>query len=172
LGTLIDSKIRFCDFIYSNQQAARQRLDFFNLLSSYKRVDAGGMTANNIGRLVGDKKGFQEGSKFSIAFENWSSCGYVTEKILDPFMARSVPIYWGSPRIAEDFNPRSFVNCHDFADTQGRIDWKAVVDKVAEIDQDDALYASYLREPCFHGNRPSAYCSPDYLVPFFEKVFA
>lgn len=34
--------------------------------------------------------------KFTIAFENQSYPGYVTEKIADALMAGTVPIYWGA----------------------------------------------------------------------------
>ena len=45
------------------------------------------------------KRAFIKDYKFTIAFENQSYPGYTTEKILDAFRARTVPIYWGNPRI-------------------------------------------------------------------------
>ena len=38
--------------------------------------------------------------------------GYTTEKIFEPMIAQSIPIYWGNPRIGEDFNEKSFINCN------------------------------------------------------------
>jgi len=41
---------------------------------------------------------------FSVVIENASYPNYFTEKITDCFMAKTVPIYWGSPTIHEHFN--------------------------------------------------------------------
>jgi alpha(1,3/1,4) fucosyltransferase len=46
--------------------------------------------------------------------ENSYFPGYSTEKLTDPFVARSVPIYKGDPRVAEWFNPKAFINLADF----------------------------------------------------------
>jgi hypothetical protein len=172
LQGLMAGKRRFCDFIYSNQRAASERIDFFKLLSRYDSVTSGGSTANNLGFVVGDKWEFQKASRFSIAFENASTPGYTTEKIVDAFRARSVPIYWGNSRITEDFNPQSFINCHEHTDSQGNVDWDQVLERVIQVDQDDFLYERMLRSPVFHDNVPNKYCKADYLVSFFEKVFS
>ena len=46
--------------------------------------------------------------------ENTISEGYVTEKILNAFLAGSIPIYYGDKLAKEIFNPDSFVNITDF----------------------------------------------------------
>ncbi len=52
--------------------------------------------------------------KFAIAFENISYTGYITEKIIDCFVAGVVPIYLGAPDIC-DFVPKNcFVDVRDF----------------------------------------------------------
>ena len=162
---VLDSKKRFCNFIYSNEWAT-ERLAFFGELSKYKRVDSGGSVKNNLGFKVRNKREFMIPYKFTIAFENSSYPGYVTEKLVDPMFANSLPIYWGSPRVHEEFNPRSFINCHEHAD------WQSVIEKIIQIDQDDSLYLEYLEAPWFHENKPNPYCQPDYIMPFFQMVFA
>jgi hypothetical protein len=169
-------KTKFCNFLYSNP-CCQVRNDFFHLLSTYKRVDSGGLVLNNIGRRVGaghtdqgysvdDKRIFQSEYKFTIAFENSSHPGYVTEKIVDPLLAGSVPIYWGSERIAEEFNHGCFINAHEYPSMS------EVVRRVVEVDCDDDLYRLYLSGPRFSGGKLPACCEPDYLVPFFQKIFA
>ncbi len=76
-------KKKFCNFIYSNGNADKEREEFYNLLSQYKKVDSGGRYLNNIGGPVKDKFSFQQQYKFSIAFENTSSKGYTTEKLIE-----------------------------------------------------------------------------------------
>ncbi|WP_232262536.1 glycosyltransferase family 10 domain-containing protein, partial [Helicobacter pylori] len=61
--------------------------------------------------------------KFNLCFENSQGYGYVTEKILDAYFSHTIPIYWGSPSVAKDFNPKSFVNVHDFNNFDEAIDY-------------------------------------------------
>ncbi len=39
--------------------------------------------------------------RYALVFENQRQPGYVTEKLLDCFMAGTVPIYWGAPDVTE-----------------------------------------------------------------------
>lgn len=48
--------------------------------------------------------------KFVICFENSYSEGYVTEKIFNCFLAKTIPIYKGSPIIDQYLNTKSFIN--------------------------------------------------------------
>ncbi|WP_241893761.1 glycosyltransferase family 10 domain-containing protein, partial [Helicobacter pylori] len=61
--------------------------------------------------------------KFNLCFENSQGYGYVTEKILDAYFSHTIPIYWGSPSVAKDFNPKSFVNVHDFNNFDEAMDY-------------------------------------------------
>jgi hypothetical protein len=38
---------------------------------------------------------------FSICVENSSNKGYHTEKIIDVFLSKTIPIYWGCPNLEE-----------------------------------------------------------------------
>ena len=134
-------KSGFCNFVYSNCFAQDMRTLIFEELNKYKQVDSGGRYLNNIGGFVADKHVFQKKYKFSIAFENTSYDGYVTEKIMEAFAAETIPIYYGDPQIAKDFNPKSFVNVHDYNSLDD------VVKRVEAIDQDDSIYLSIINEP-------------------------
>ena len=137
----IANKTQFCNFIYSNGNASPEREEFFELLSNYKKVDSGGRYRNNIGGPVEDKYEFQKNYKFSIAFENSSTSGYTTEKILQAFSACTIPIYWGNPNVGKDFNEKAFINCHNYKS------FEEVVEVVRKIDEDDELFRQYLHEP-------------------------
>lgn len=132
------SKTKFCNFIYgngnTNMLGVRDRIELFKKLSEYKNVDSGGSVLNNIGHSVQDKNKWISDYKFTIAFENQYSNGYTTEKILDPFLSGSLPIYGGNPLIGKDFNTESFINVGDFKNLED------VVKRVIEIDQNDVLY--------------------------------
>ena len=49
-----------------------------------------------------------------MAIENSYHEGYITEKIMLPFMAGSIPIYYGSNKIKELFNDKSFFYVNDY----------------------------------------------------------
>jgi len=42
--------------------------------------------------------------KYSIIIENEKSDFYLTEKIIDCFLAKTIPIYWGCPSVGDFFN--------------------------------------------------------------------
>ncbi len=154
------------------------RNDFFTLLSKYKQVDAPGLCMNNMPPLGGhaspdesrssrswtrEKVDFLMSYKFTIAFENASYPGYVTEKIIDAMHANSIPIYWGTPLVCKDFNSRSFVNCNDYKS------FEDVVARIIEIDNDDELYAKYLAEPY---ELEGQALKPDEVLDRFEIIFS
>jgi hypothetical protein len=158
-------KTRFCNMVVSNASAP-ERIEAFNRLSTYKPVDSGGRYLNNIGAPVKDKLEFISHYKFTIAFENASCPGYTTEKILHPMLMGSIPIYWGDPLVERDFNTRSFINCHEYGSLEDAIE------RVLEIDSDEALYEQYLSEPYFHDDRINAYAAKDRILGQFERIFS
>ena len=105
---------KFCSFVVSNANASPERNRFFHLLSEYKKVDSGGRFENNIGGPVENKREFISQYKFNIAFENSMRDGYTTEKILEPMIVNSLPIFWGNRKEGLDFNPNSFIDASDY----------------------------------------------------------
>jgi alpha(1,3/1,4) fucosyltransferase len=121
IDTIFAQKTKFCNFIYSNP--VRFRENFCKQLSKYKAVDCPGNSLNNIESIDTKlahlsrwerKRNFLSEYKFTIAFENYSSPGYNTEKLLDPMIVASLPIYLGNPYIDQHFNPKSFINAHEY----------------------------------------------------------
>lgn len=73
------------------------------------------------------------GYKFAICFENVSYPGYITEKIIDCFVAGAIPIYLGAPDV-QDFIPKeSFVDMREFDS------WERLNNYLDRITEDDAL---------------------------------
>jgi len=171
IAGIMKTKTKFCSFVVSNagRKKTQKRVDFFHRLSKYKKVDSGGGALNNIGHRipagVGAKRDFLRPYKFNIAFENSSIPGYTTEKLTEAMDARCLPIYWGSPRVAEEFNPKSFLNYFYFPSEE------ALIEKIIELDQDDAKYMEYLRQPYFHNNQPNEFFGHERLLNQFEKIF-
>ena len=133
---------KFCNFVYSNVSWADPFRDkFFHELSKYKSIDSGGRHLNNIGGPVPDKMTFIKDYKFTIAFENSSLLGYTTEKIMEPMVVNSIPIYWGNPDVGKDFNEKSFVHIKDKATMN------LAIEEIIRLDSDDDYYLEKLLEP-------------------------
>jgi hypothetical protein len=103
--------------------------------------------------------------KFSIAFENESKVGYTSEKLFEAMQGHGVPLYWGNPRVKEEFNPKSFLNYFDFESEE------ALIAKIIELDKDDAKYFEYLKQPYFYNDQPSEAFDEKKQLDFFEKIF-
>jgi hypothetical protein len=167
---LLASKTKFCNFVYSNGDAA-ERILFFEMLSKYKRVDSGGAVLNNLGYRVADKLAFLRDYKFTIAFENSRFPGYTSEKLVESMAANSIPIYWGDREARRDFNPLSFIDANEFEGRDLRKYFAQIIERVVHLDTDDRAYMSMLSEPWFQDNIPNRYCQPDYLFGFMRHVF-
>jgi hypothetical protein len=161
----IVNKKRFCTMVNSNNNRGPYFDKFFDAISCYKTVDSGGRWNNNIGGPVSNKIDFLKQGKFHLAFENSSTPGYVTEKILHAFAARSVPIYWGAPDVVEDFNPRAFINCHDYQSIDH------VIAEIRRLDDDDNAYASMLEEPIFIGGKEPSWLSKEEIMSWLTHIF-
>ena len=165
---ILNSKKRFCNFIYSNGITETGRDNFFGLLSQYKHVDSLGKHLNNVNESIGnsveDKINIQKKYKFTIAFENSSMRGYNTEKILHAFAAQTIPIYYGDEMIDKLYNESAFVNCHKYND------WEAVIDRVRELDNDEELYMSMLKAPInIVGRIPGISQAESFLTHIFNQ---
>jgi len=53
--------------------------------------------------------------KFSIIIENEKNNNYITEKIIDCFATKTIPIYWGSPNISEYFDANGIITFNSFS---------------------------------------------------------
>jgi alpha(1,3/1,4) fucosyltransferase len=165
IDEIISKKRKFCNFIYSNAKA-QERIDFFWKLQQYKAVDSGGKVLNNLGYIVDNKLAFLNNYKFTIAFENSSYPGYTTEKILHAFLANTIPIYWGNPLIDQDFNPKSFINCHEYSS------FEKVIERVIEVDRNDDLLREYLEQPVFSSPQGNEYINEDNILERFNTIFS
>ncbi len=160
---ILSGKSKFCCMVVSNGNG-QERNEFFAKLSKYKKVDSGGRFLNNIGYNVPDKVLFAKDYKFIIAFENSCYPGYTTEKIFQPMLVDCLPVYWGNPEIQRDFNPKSFINVHDY----GSFD--EAINEIIRIDQNDDAYFQYLREPYYTGNKMPQTLELDFLSNSIYKI--
>lgn len=141
---------KLCSFIVSNPKC-KIRNKIFQLLNNYKKVDSMGGYSNNVGFKLHypywSKEYFNViGTyKFMICCENTKMETYSTEKIINPYLARTIPIYWGSHNIKNIFNPDSMLFLEDESDES----FKNLIDKIIELDNDDQKYLEFINRPIF-----------------------
>lgn len=163
---------KFCNFVYSNAvngEGAQTRIRFCQKLAEYRAVDCPGKVLNNMpgqppGRNVrmrrDNEKDFNDSwvwpklellknYKFSIAFENVRLPGWTTEKLIHPFMAGSIPIYWGDPEVGCFFNEKAFINANDYDRN-----FDMVIRRVKELDQNRDAYLEMLDQPVLSDGYP------------------
>ncbi len=153
---LIPRKEKFCSFIVTNGMNP-VRNNAFHWLNAYKKVDSAGRLFNNIGDAIfaglggggGElkKHEFLKDYKFSIAYENASSEGYTTEKILHAKAAGCIPIYWGDPLVNRDFDSNGFI-CAQKVTTP-----EELVALVKKVEDDDELYKKMMAIPALDSYR-------------------
>ena len=141
---------KFCSFIVSNPKCQMRNM-LFNLINNYKKVDSMGGFANNVGYQATQPYWSPEyfnmlsNYKFMICCENTKMETYTTEKIVNPYLGRTIPIYWGSHNIKNIFNPDSILFLED--ETEETIN--KLIQKVIELDNDDEKYLEFINRPIF-----------------------
>ena len=153
----LNRKTSFCSFVVSNLFGQKERSEFFDLLSTYKKVDSGGRFRNNIGGAVKDKETFAASHKFAITFENSCYAGYTTEKIVDAFAAYTIP------NSVTSIGDAAF-SCRNYGS------FEEVVKRVEEIDQNDDLYLQMINEnPLLHHDDLDAF--RNFLIHIFDQDY-
>jgi hypothetical protein len=140
----------FCTFIVSNPKCDI-RNKIFERVNKYKKVNSMGRFENNNGQIIQYPYWSREffnvlGShKFMICFENTKMETYSTEKIVNPYLARTIPIYWGSHNIKNFFNIDSMLFLED--ETEESIE--KLINKIIELDNDDQKYLNFVNRSIF-----------------------
>ncbi len=160
----LKEKTKFCNFIFSNPNNPF-RNEFFKKLSRYKKVDSAGRLYNNTKFYAKSKLDLIKDYKFTIAIENESFPGYTTEKIFEPMLVQSMPVYWGNPLVENDFNTESFVNIHDFESADDAIDY------IIELDRDEQKYYEVYQKPYLNGNEIPDFANKKRIFDNFDKIF-
>jgi hypothetical protein len=161
---------KFCTFIQRNANVPKRNW-YFEQLSKYKKIDSAGSLFNNMpGNWrpgpsdVTGKVDFMSDYKFNLCFENASYPGYLTERLFEALCAKTVPIYWGSPTAAIDFNPKSFLSWHDYQDDQ------SFINAIIELDKNPEKYMEMYMQPMFNnGESRNKYFDSDRILNWFDR---
>jgi hypothetical protein len=111
LNTPFNNK-KFCLFV-SRNSSNNNKIRAINILSKYGNVDF----INKYDNILKDRSCYNDIEllkvfnqyKFIICFENSKTNGYITEKIFNVFLSKSIPIYDGAPDVDIFINSGSFL---------------------------------------------------------------
>ena len=155
---LTNTKEKFCAYMYSND--VQYRIDLFNQISKYKHIDALGKSCFNMTNFDPNERytfndnltyndiAVQKYSKykFVLALENTIADGYITEKLINPLLANSIPIYAGPRDVFDIINKKRIIYVNDFKSIDSLIEY------IQLIDNNDLLYDLIISQNIFCGD--------------------
>jgi hypothetical protein len=116
---MIYEKSKICSMISSPKSRTyghHKRLETAGLLKEKLDLFGGAHGSPRIGEGSGPNQDWWRSKlpaikdyMFSVTFENAVYDKYYTEKITDCFATGTIPVYWGTRKVAEDFNPDGII---------------------------------------------------------------
>lgn len=95
-----------------------------------------GIEADLLGRAyrpIGTKAEGLAPYRYSLVIENSREPGYFTEKLIDAFACRCVPVYWGAPDIGRWFDPGGMIICTSEAELRAAVSGLSEADHAARM---------------------------------------
>jgi len=140
LKDINSEKSKFCNFVFTNKEYRNgvKRWNFFNILNNLKKVERPKDNSRYTENMFNDAVELHKPYRFSIAFENDIVDGWITEKIINSFLAGCIPIYDGTDDIYKYFNKGSFINAKDFESLE------KLAEYVVKVDSNENLYNQYI----------------------------
>jgi hypothetical protein len=149
---------KFCIFLHHNSTPPKRK-EIFYKLSNYKTIDSnlfnkniditpyynapGGGSYNKINFIKNYKFTFSMNNYFYKDGNVYTIPGTIDEKMIEPYFANTIPLFYGNDEISDIFNKDSFINWHDFNDDE------KFIEKIIEIDNNDKLYLDMINQPTF-----------------------
>lgn len=160
----ICTRQHFCAYMYSYD--APHRIKYFKLLNDYKMVHGIGKSCNNIsitknnddGTYLDEAIKIYTNYKFVLALENLFQEGYFTEKIINPLIANSIPIYWGTPDVFNYINKKRVIYMQDFKSDDD------LLKRIILLDNSEEEYNKILSEPIFIDHK-----KPEFIFSELEE---
>ncbi|CAM8620355.1 glycosyltransferase family 10 domain-containing protein [Candidatus Planktophila dulcis] len=128
-------KDKFCCAFLGNPTSFR-----VGILKNLIDIGPVGLYGSAFGNKVSDKSLVSSDYKFSFAFENNLYPGYITEKLLEAYLANTVPLYWGIDSSGY-FNKDAFINFGEFNSLE------EFVNIVRELNSDKDRYIATYEQP-------------------------
>ena len=160
-------------YIARNIKEHRENM-FKSLINLDKTVEALGKASKTNNVDLPDKwwdlPEIYKNYKFGFAMENIKEDGYISEKIMNVYRGGAIPIYWGTSKVNEIFNPKSFINVDNFTS------FEECAKYIVEISKDTNRLKEMQTAPIFLENKNPDYSkyyntpSPQYVVDIANKL--
>ena len=130
--------IEFCAFVHSNPNNPIRNNFFHFLCKKYKKVNSYGKLLNNMGKVENLNWAGEEQiellsrHKFVLCFENSRNDldYYITEKLINAKLSGAIPVYWGTKKCLEIFEPDSFL----FLENDNEEGFIRLVNQIIDLD--------------------------------------
>jgi len=147
------------------------RNEYLKTLLAEMRVDSYGKFLNNKSLANDDDRSASKiqtiGSyHFCLAFENARQSDYVTERLFQPLLAGTVPVYRGAPNVADFAPPGSYINADHFSSPR---DLAQHLLHLAATPEEYDRYFDWRRSPLPEHLQTMAKASTQ---PIFERLMA
>lgn len=114
----VENKSRNISFICSDKLWTKGhilRREVWNYLNSGPDLNGFNLIKHMSPPRKDNKNFLFESSMFHIVVENESLNNWITEKVIDCFASKTIPILWGAPNIGEYFNTDSILSFNNFS---------------------------------------------------------
>jgi hypothetical protein len=147
------TKTKMCAFMY--RQDYSHRNEWFHRINKYIHVDALGSACKNTSvpttrHIHNENETYNDIAVktyaeyyFVLAIENTWKDGYFTEKLINPLIAHSIPLYWGHPKVFDYINKKRVFYLPDYHSDE------EIIKKMNEIQQDQDAYEKIISEPWY-----------------------
>jgi hypothetical protein len=97
------------------------RHNVLNFLSS-KKLDKFNIKTITSPPYIPTKQPIFENAKFSIIIENGKYQNYISEKLIDCLVTKTIPLYWGAPNVSEFFNSKGIITFNTIEELNNILD--------------------------------------------------
>jgi hypothetical protein len=104
-----NKKSKLCSLIASGKNDLPGHRLRHHIAQSSKNIDLYGRAYKS----VNNKSEALNDYAFSVCIENVSMSGYFTEKLIDCFLTKTIPVYYGDPNIDNIFDKRGILDVQD-----------------------------------------------------------
>lgn len=90
----------------------KMRQEIWYAIDEYEDINGFEVWKKRTPPSIPNKNPSLENAKFTIVLENSEINNYFSEKLLDCFESKTIPIYWGCPNVSEYFNMDGILHFH------------------------------------------------------------
>lgn len=163
-------KKKFCCILTNNDMGIRKRdyPAFINAgIENGLLVESRGRYLNNMPHIPENEKNkldYIDGFKFNLCYDNGDANGWVTEKLIHPIYQGLIPIYWGCPNVATEFNENRFIHARNYEN------FEHLFEHILKINYNKKLFKQIQAEPCFPDNKIPDCVNPEYIIDKLKRI--